>query len=707
MNTAELLNNKVDLANSQDLLKDLIAGDPEALKRFEGMNLDMDAIKMALQFLSNNPMLSEKDKASMITESWRINFKSKPPTPEEFVTEKYLGPAAAHTYPWVKQTFIDFMNPAKPYRNLILYPHIGWGKSYLSTLVTLYIATCLNLMRNPWKYFGLSPTTQLSQLLVSYSLKKSSELLLEPFMGFLEASPFFERCQRQDQMHEAEEEFKHLDTVNKLYWTTAYKTSALGFSSGSTIKIASNPNGLLGLSIVSIVYSELAFFTDAGKSSDFIMRLYNDGKNRVKSRLETENKDPETGNKIVDYYGRTILDSSPNDLNNAIDDFIVNKAPEDKTNFIVSGSRWKWRPHEYAKDWENHDTFQVFLGGRGNPPRILEDDDPIFLDDTADKDKILEVPGSFRQVFKDDLPKALKDWAGIPTGSSNNLIYDYRPLEAVFKNSLRNIYSYIEAPATESPNGLIWNQIAHTFFRNKAGRYEFYYKPHIPRCISVDQSYANDVASISMVHVERFGDTGELIYVVDFSIAILPSKKSHVNLEAIKCFLEELKTKGNLRIEHISFDQFQSETTIQNLKRQGFEVQKLSVDRTKDPYLNLISLINTGRLVAGKNIFLKNNIKSLVVVLPKTDKGHSKIDHDTSREQVFKDDGDWDTSKVGFFGKDVSDSVCAAVELCRLYFTIAEETWSGGPKVLLSQETSDFKEAQNQTLLLMKRMGFR
>ena len=129
MNQIELVNNKKILANSQDILKDLLSGDPEALHIFEDLNLDMGAIKLAIDFLSNNEKLDEKDKINLLNESWRINFKAKPPTPEEFITEKYLGPAANSTFPWIKKVFLDFMNPEKPYRNLILYPHISWGKA--------------------------------------------------------------------------------------------------------------------------------------------------------------------------------------------------------------------------------------------------------------------------------------------------------------------------------------------------------------------------------------------------------------------------------------------------------------------------------------------------------------------------------------------------------------------------------------------------
>lgn len=129
MNDKELLNDKKTFNNSIDIYKDLAAGDPEALKKFDDLQLDTDAIKLALQYLMNNPNLSEDDKNDLIQNSWRINFRAKMPTPEEFLTEKYLGAVATHTYDRVKKNFFEFTNPTTNYRNLILYPHIGYGKA--------------------------------------------------------------------------------------------------------------------------------------------------------------------------------------------------------------------------------------------------------------------------------------------------------------------------------------------------------------------------------------------------------------------------------------------------------------------------------------------------------------------------------------------------------------------------------------------------
>lgn len=128
MNTEELLNNKKELANAKDILRDTLHADPEALKRLDSMNLDMNAIKTALQFLQNNPNISEKEKAGLVSETWRITFKQKPLTPQEFLSEAVLGQVAVHTYDHIKKNFFDFTDPTSPKRNLILYPHISYGK---------------------------------------------------------------------------------------------------------------------------------------------------------------------------------------------------------------------------------------------------------------------------------------------------------------------------------------------------------------------------------------------------------------------------------------------------------------------------------------------------------------------------------------------------------------------------------------------------
>ena len=1009
MNAQELINNKSALANTQDIMKDIMAGDDKAYSLIKSMNLDIDAIKTAIGYLVNNPKLDESEKLSLVNESWRINYRRKPPTPEEFITTEYLGPVALHTYDRVKNVFKEFMDPAKSYRNLILYPHIGWGKSlysqekvmtpegyrkiedmkvgdtvvtpdcgtakvsavqrfpdmpiykitfgdgrtvlaggphywkaakgydssyqdeehasysesesehpswkiitteeilkdieahpdqsgewfipvtepvqhtkkdhvispytlgvllskdsihrvshyesfeiykeldllglakvhsynsfipdeykydsienrvallqglmdtegsvecednysyvsfytkssrlrddfvelcsglgatkctaiegedssykvavtfpdnsfpvfgsrwkqsvydksrperkdprvlyiksiektdlvggvcietddaerlfltsnyivthnsYLTALTILYVTLCVSLMRDPWNYFGLNPATVLAQVLSSYSQKKSSEVLLEPFNNILDSSPFFEKVKMKEQMREADEAFREAEKVDKIFYTTASATSAMTFSGGVNIKLASSNRDILGLSIICCAFSELSFFTEAGRSSEWIMNFYNSGKARIKSRLHG------------DYYGRSILDSSPNDRDNAIDAYIIGDARKDKTNYIVEGSMWKWDPERYGKE----QTFKVFTGATGQPPKILNPGDPLLRDASISPDKIIDVPLSLKQDFENDVVKSLKDCAGIPSGSVHALISDYSKIEKMFFTGLRNIYTGISAPAEVSPIDLIWNQVNEKFFIRRGNRYEYYYKPHLPRVVAVDQSVVTDVTCVSMGHIERYKETGDNIFVIDFTIPVIPTKNSKVNLEAIRVFIEDLRNKGGINIAAVGFDQFQSEVTMQNLKRDGFVVERISSDRTMDPYMNLSALLGAGRVAVGRNIYLKNNLKSLEFTRSKRG-GKSKIDHDSSKAGVtFSTDENWETSPLGMYAKDVSDATVGVIELCRRFFKTSEEVWWDSPEELEANTARGRDLVREQLLDTLRTLGLR
>lgn len=679
------------LNDMQYILKDIMQGDMNAYKAL-GKDVNINVLKKAIDYIKTTADASDVELAELLGQSWRIMFRAKPPTPEEFLTYDYIGPASSRTYQRVKDTFVEFMDVNKPYRNLILYPCIGWGKSYLSTLITLYIDTYVGLLRDPYNMFGLNPASKICSVLCSYSLKKSSELLLEPFTAILESSPYYEKVPRRDAMAQKMLDFADKETVDKVYYTTAEPTSAIGFDSGITIKLSSDPSSLLGLTIVSIVYSELAFFTEKGKSSEYIMKLYNKGKDRVYSRFEGH------------YWGRTILDSSPNTLDNAIDQYINFDARKDPTNYIVEGSRWKWNPDTYKSEFDNNETFKVFVGNKGMPPKILiGDDDPYLNDPNVDQSRIIDVPNSLRFKFEDALVENIKDLAGIPSGSSDSLISDYTNLERMFNNKLKNFYTGIHAPANQLPEKLIWNQVQPMFFKPKGNAWEFYYKPWIPRYISVDQSYATDVTGISMVHKERIPSDESEIFIVDFTIPIVPQPDSQVNLEAIRCFIKELRDIGGLRISGVSFDQFQSKTTMQNLERDGFNVKYLSVDSSNGAYLNMLSYMNRGRLLCGKNLFFKNNLKSLrMVKASKSENSRLKIDHDSSMPQIIEGSTDWNKSLIGYYGKDISDAVSASIELCNQLCPLAQDNWDEHWFDEGKKETQKEKEKANIQALMGK-----
>lgn len=456
--------------------------------------------------------------------------------------------------------------------------------------------------------------------------------------------------------------------------------SALQFEGNVNYKIITGPGSILGQTIIAAAISELTVFVDEGWSEEKIYKFFTKLRERIDSRMN--------GN----YYGRFILDSQPNTLESVIDDWIWNDAPKNKSNFIISGSRWKYRPYEFPNAWEDnrdywtqpehikHDFvngFPIFKGGNGMPPKVLESAGEVAQYDDID---VIWAPTtqitpsgtkSYKAAAEENVIEFLRDQAGIPSGAADRIFYNPATIEKCFDNNLKNMFGQITAPAEEEPEHLIWNQIKDKFFHKVVDKYYYYYEPGVPRAVSVDQSYAGDVTSIAMTHVERDPErkddvTGEplKVYVTDFIITIIP-KGGIINLDAIRCFIWDLISLGNLKIKHASFDGFMSQPSIQFLKRKGVLVDQLSVDKTNEPYLNFIDYVFHGRWNTGRCIYAKNNMKSIQMVKRKQS-GTTKIDH-MNGDIVTDGDGNWETDQRGVNAKDSLDAVCGSIELINRY----------------------------------------
>lgn len=204
------------------IFQEILNGNEKALNNPAFQSLNFDNIKAALEWLAKTDNLSDSFKTSLLSEGWRLNYKCKPPTPEEFLSIKYIGPTAETLFEPIKKAFIEFMDPLKPYRNGIWYSCIGTGKSTLTALVNLYISTLFAMMWHPYKYFGLSSATVFVQALGAWSQKKGSEILLEPIRNIIESSPYFTQVRGHADMTDSSDP---LEVAEHLKWTTATKTA--------------------------------------------------------------------------------------------------------------------------------------------------------------------------------------------------------------------------------------------------------------------------------------------------------------------------------------------------------------------------------------------------------------------------------------------------------------------------------------------------
>lgn len=508
-----------------------------------------------------------------------------------------------------------------------------------------------------------SPMTSYCVCLCSYSLGKAWDLLGTPFEQFLEQSPIFEKVAHRDDVVNADK----LDPAcDKILYTTAGRGSArMLFRNNLQMKMMSTEGHLLGNTIIYAAMSELAWWEQNGWTKEGIKSFFDKACQRVDSRMNGH------------FLGRYVIDSSPFSLESPIDKWIWETAINDPKWYCVLGAKWDYFKKEFPEFFDangneihNWDVaFQCYKGGKSEPPKCCKNEGEAALYDPLDlvwcprKDVKTTGQINLMSLALQNPIEFLRDWAGIPAGSADRIFQAGHTIEAIFDNDLRNLYTSIVADADDEPEHLIWNQIKDKFFIKFNDRYLFYREPNAKRVIAVDQSTSGDATAISMAHweYEKCGD-GDVknVCVMDFTIVIIPKGKK-INLEAIKSFILDLADIGNISIGMVNFDNFQSETTKQALKRRGIPLDYISADKKNEPYQALIDYITHERFFAGKNIFLKNNLRS--IHWTKRESGTTKVDHFNGKIVNESEDTNWETSLLGTNAKDVADTCAECITL--------------------------------------------
>ncbi len=651
--------------NLADMLVDALNGDTKVLDMPEIQALGVRNIRAALEWLATSNI--DKDYKNLITnEGWRLIYVRKPPTPEEYLTPEWIGVQAEGLWPNVRKAFCEFMSldPLSPKRGLALSTSIGWGKSLLTNLCMSYEIVLFGLMREPFRVLGHSAMTSYCVALCSYSLGKAWDLLGTPFEQFIEQSPAFEKVPRRDDVVNSTK----LDPgCTKIYYSTAGRGSArMLFRNNLQLKMMSTEGHLLGNTIIYAAMTELAWWEQNGWTKEQIKTFFDKACQRVDSRMNGH------------YLGRYVIDSSPFSLESPIDKWIWETAINDPKWYCVLGAKWDYFKKEFPEFFDKNGNeihnwdvaFQCYKGGKNEPPKALMTESEASLFDPLDlvwcprRDIKTSGVTILTSLALQNPVEFLRDWAGIPAGSSDRIFQAGHTIENIFDNDLRNLYTSIVADADDEPEHLIWDQIKDKFFLNFNNNYMFYREPNAKRVIAVDQSTSGDATAISMAHWEyvKDGTTGDTknVCVMDFTIVIIPKGKK-INLEAIKCFILDLADIGGINIGMVNFDNFQSDTTRQALKRHGIPLDYISADKKNEPYQALIDYITHERFFAGKNIFLKNNLRS--IHWTKRESGTTKVDHFIGKICNESDNTDWDSSLLGTNAKDVADTCAECLTL--------------------------------------------
>ena len=558
--------------------------------------------------------------------------------------------------------------------------------STFTMMALLYVACLYALMRDPWKFYSKAKTTVFAITLCAVTITKAKEIYEEPIRQLIESADFWKQCRTHGEMLEEEKHLKESDDVEYIPWKNGNGTVSV-FNTGNNLqwKVISSAGSLLGVNILFGCMTEITFFLEAGKgwTEQKIFNFFSKLKERISNRFQNA------------YLARMILDSSPSTLDDPIQNYMTYDAPKLDESFIWKGSRWDLYPEEFPEYCEvenkgtieqkiievhnNYDVaFQLYRGGNGKPPVACENEaeasqyNPTDLIWCPKKQYTKNGTANFLQKAKDNPIEFMKDWAGLPAGTPDRLFYRDDWIEESFNCGLKNNYGAIVALADEEPEHLIWNQIWPRFFQKMINKYKFYYEPDLPRVVSVDLSKAKDCTCISMSHVELDPERIDMhtnrllpVYITDFTIVLIP-KGGHINMDAVKYFIHDLKYLGNINLRHVGFDGFQSDAARQYLKRDGIKVDYISVDTNNEPYYMYYDLVTHNRWFCGRNIFVKNNMKSLHEVR-RLRSNSVKIDHFEGPLCYEWEDGTWESCEAGKNAKDCTDAISSNLYLISLY----------------------------------------
>ena len=523
----------------------------------------------------------------------------------------------------------------------------GWGKSTLVALAKYYSALRVNSYREPSKILKLGKSSRITDITISFTKSSCYDLIIKPMVNILETSPMCERVHYERDMSD-----KELLNSGKILFCNTSKGNSMIRLGDVYFDVATEMTDLTGRNIVAEAMCEGNFLAEI-MTEEKVMKLVNEMISRVQNRFGYNNPN----NSII-------FDSSPNSLEGQMDQWVL-KHKNDKDVLFVNDKKWElpsftWQFPIWEKDHSK--VFPVFKGTSTQPTKIITDEERKNYNDTD----ILDMPIDLYELAKDNVTKIMRDFGATPTaGSDTKLFTNHELIEKCFVPNLKNFYMQEYASYLLPPETLLWDRVRPLLYVYTGKQNSFRLKryPSAPRFIHIDLAEKKDMAGITMVHLEC-DKIGRKMYVVDFSLPIMCKKEDKINLDSFKYLVQCMKIYGNTNIKKVTYDNFQSAPSIQFIERLGIECERLSLDNTPDYYLSFASWVMQGRVKMGRNLIMKNNLKSLVT----TNGGHNGkesksgkliIDH-VQGDFFDMENSDWKTSKAGYFGKDLADSLCGA-----------------------------------------------
>lgn len=294
-------------------------------------------------------------------------------------------------------------------------------------------------------------------------------------------------------------------------------------------------------------------------------------------------------------YGKMFTCSSKNSDNDYLSDHIEKQLDAgNKHMYVFDRPQWEVLPaYRFGKE-----KFYITVGDRYKRGFVVPDEnsDEAHLQEYRDEGyQVLEVPADYKPNFRADYDIALRDIAGISVVGAMGFITQEMitpNISATRQNPFFEDYYEI---------GL---QDADTLEKHFHPEVVLAELKRLPMNIHIDFAEVSDHIGIS--GGVRDGDKLVIDPLTEkkitmpyfrqiFQVAIGAPRGDRMSFQKVINFIVWLKKNG-FNIGIVSTDQYQSSFVRENLTQQGFICEKVSVDKSEDPYIGLRNLLQDQRI---------------------------------------------------------------------------------------------------------------
>lgn len=587
-------------------------------------------------------LMQSSGSADILDDIFLMDYDTKPVTPKEFLSSRYyLGSFVDALYPKWREELEYVLDPANKINEWILYGSIGTGKTSAACLAQFYKLYWLTCMKSPQKVFGLAEHFPVYLAFFSVTKGKAEDAISAKFESLLNMSPYFREALPKNRRKVFLQGAANLFGAGYREHPKKDDLFELQLPHNIHLLFGSQTQHALSLDVFAATLDEMNF--RAKKSiaeiddENSAQQLYHQVRTRIESRFLSAGYNP----------GLVINISSAKASDSFVEQRIEEVRERKLSNVHVSDfALWDVKPGKYSEE-----TFRVFVGSGFRSSRILTDEETIK--DMKPGEQVIDVPVTFKESFETGLDASIRDLAGVATAAISKLFkYREKILECngLYENPVQPETIYIGMQ-----NSL---EISDYFDVDMVSRHDNIARhlnqyPRAGRFIHVDLAKNGDSVGITCLCVPFYYEKKMTDYdnekepvvvktpfvFVDWTCRIRAPKLDEISFEKIRRFLVWLRDSVGYNIVRISYDSWQSIHSLQLLQENGFEVDTISVDKTDEPYMELMNAVNERRLMKPPHAVLDEELRQL--------------DHDIHAAR-----GSVDHPRGG--SKDVADSLAGA-----------------------------------------------